>query len=95
MEWVGSAFQARTGEMLADVQNLAVKQRCDAQEEISGRIAQSLHDDASQTLAVVYLELASIARDCPQSTTLRIDAVAKHLDRLAAPVRSFPVSMRG
>lgn len=88
-EWVDSAFEARTGENLADGHKLAVKQRYDAHEQIAGRIAQSLHDDASQMLAVVYLELANISRDCPQSTTLRIDAVAKHLDGVCEHIRQL------
>lgn len=60
-----------------------------AQEENARRIAQSLHDEASQMLAIVYLELANIARNSPMSTAERIDRVIAHLDSVGEQIRGL------
>lgn len=61
----------------------------EAQEEIARRIAQSLHDEASQMLAIVYLELAHIARNSPKPTAERIDRVITHLDSVSEQIRAL------
>ena len=60
-----------------------------AQEETARRIAQNLHDEASQMLALVYLELANIARNSPEPTARRIDTVIKHLDSVGEQIRGL------
>lgn len=69
--------------------NEAVGRVFEAQEETARRIAQSLHDEASQMLAIVYLELANIARNSPQPTAERIDRVIKHLDSVSEQIRGL------
>ena len=59
------------------------------QEETARRIAQSLHDEASQMLALVYLELAHIARQGTKSTAERIDRVVDHLDTVCEQIRGL------
>jgi signal transduction histidine kinase len=61
----------------------------EAQEETARRIAQGLHDEASQMLAIVYLELANIARNSPEPTSERIDRVIQHLDRVSEQIRGL------
>lgn len=61
----------------------------DAQEETARRIAQTLHDEASQMLAIVYLELANIARNSPAPTAERIDRVIQHLDSVCEQIRGL------
>ncbi len=67
----------------------AIGRLFEAQEEISRRIAQSLHDEASQMLAIVYLELASIARKSPAPTSDRIDRVIELLDAMCEQIRGL------
>ena len=59
------------------------------QEASARRIAQSLHDEASQMLAIVYLELANIARNSPAPTARRIDRVISHLDSVCEQIRGL------
>lgn len=67
----------------------AVARVFQAQEEIARRIAQSLHDEASQMLALVYLELANIARKSPAPTAERIDRVIGLLDTMCEHIRGL------
>ncbi len=60
-----------------------------AQEEASRRIAQRLHDESAQMLATVYLGLAIIARDCPDSTVQKINLVVKQLDGVREQLRGL------
>ncbi len=60
-----------------------------AQEEVAKRIAQRLHDDAAQMLAVVYLELAKIARACPRDTAGKIEGVVTLLDEVCDQIRGL------
>lgn len=60
-----------------------------AQEEITRRIAQNLHDEASQMLALVYLELAKISRESPQAIAGQIDRVIGHLDTVCEQMRGL------
>lgn len=61
----------------------------EAQEDAARRIAQTLHDEASQMLAIVFLELANIARNSPAPTAERIDRVIKHLDSVCDQIRGL------
>lgn len=61
----------------------------EAQEEASRRIAQRLHDESAQMLAAVYLQLAVIARDCPDSTVQKINGVVKQLDEVLEQLRGL------
>lgn len=61
----------------------------EAQEEAARRIAQRLHDESAQMLAMVYLELADIARDCPDSTVRKINLVVKQLDGVREQLRGM------
>ncbi|MEE4175238.1 MAG: sensor histidine kinase [Xanthomonadales bacterium] len=67
----------------------AIARILDAQEDTARRIAQSLHDEASQMLALVYLELANIARKSPKPTADRIDRVIQHLDSVCEQLRGL------
>lgn len=55
----------------------------------SGRIAQRLHDDAGQMLAVVYLELAAIERDGSAALQGQIKQVMSHLDDVTKQLRQL------
>jgi len=61
----------------------------EAQEEAARRIAQRLHDESAQMLATVYLELAVIARDCPDSTVQKINQVVQQLDEVREQLRGM------
>lgn len=62
---------------------------CEAQEEAARRIAHRLHDESAQILATVYLGLAEIARDCPDSTARKIAGVVKQLDGVREQLRGL------
>ncbi len=74
--------------------NAGIGRIFEAQEETARRIAQSLHDEASQMLAIVYLELAHIARTSPKPTSERIDRVIKHLDSVSEQIRGLSHELR-
>jgi signal transduction histidine kinase len=61
----------------------------EAQEEAARRIAHRLHDESAQMLATIYLELADIARNCPDSTVLKINLVVEHLDGVREQLRGL------
>jgi len=61
----------------------------EAQEEAARRIAHRLHDESAQMLATIYLELAAIARDCPDSTVRKINVVVKQLDGVREQLRGL------
>jgi signal transduction histidine kinase len=61
----------------------------EVREETMRRIAQRLHDETSQMLALVYLELANIARDSSESTAERIGQVIVHLDTVCEQMRDL------
>jgi len=62
---------------------------CEAQEEAARRIAHRLHDESAQMLATVYLGLANIARDCPESTARKIELVVGQLDQVREQLRGL------
>lgn len=61
----------------------------EAHEEAARRIALRLHDESAQMLATVYLQLAIIARDCPDSTVLKINQVIEQLDGVREQLRGL------
>lgn len=61
----------------------------EAQEVAARRIAHRLHDESAQLLATVYLGLADIARDCPDSTSQKIDLVVRQLDEVREQLRGL------
>lgn len=77
-----------------DDSHAAMARIFEAQEETARRIAQSLHDEASQMLAIVYLELAHIARNSPKPTSERIDRVIQHLDSVSEQIRGLSHELR-
>jgi signal transduction histidine kinase len=58
------------------------------------RIAHRLHDESAQMLAVVYLELAEIAKHSPEHTAQRILKVIGHLDEVCLQLRSLSHELR-
>ena len=67
----------------------AVSNPHDLIELASGRIAQRLHDDAGQMLAVVYLELAAIERNGSAALQGQIKQVMSHLDEVTKQLRQL------
>ncbi len=65
-------------------------------EEEARRIAHVLHDEAAQLLAAVYLELAELARDAPDSPAVRVRVarIAGHLDRVREQLRRLSHELR-
>lgn len=61
--------------------------RHNAVELASRRIAQRLHDESAQMLAVVYLELAEIAKEKPTNLPERIKRVMSRLDDVKDQLR--------
>lgn len=66
----------------------------DVFEREAKRIAHRLHDESSQVLAVVYLELAEISRNADAETTDRIKEVIKLLDNVSSQLRSLSHELR-
>jgi len=66
----------------------------DVFENEAKRIAHRLHDESSQMLAVVYLELAEIAKDSPSHTSSRIHGVFELLDEICSQLRSLSHELR-
>lgn len=62
---------------------------CEAQEEAARQIAYRLHDESAQMLATIYLGLADIARDCPDSTARKIEMVVSQLDGVREQLRGL------
>lgn len=67
----------------------AARNSHDLVELASGRIAQRLHDDAGQMLAVVYLELAAIEREGSAALQGQIKQVMSHLDDVTKQLRQL------
>lgn len=59
------------------------------QEEVARRMAQRLHDESSQLLAVIYMDLADIAREVPAHTNRKVDGVLRKLDDICAQLRAM------
>lgn len=63
-------------------------------EEASNRIAHSLHDEATQLLGVVYLELALLRSDVPESIRQRVDRITQYLDQTCEQLRQLSHELR-
>ena len=74
--------------------NSALRRLYDVLEEEAKRIAHVLHDDASQILAVAYLELADIIREAPGPVAERVHVVVKHLDEVREQIRRLSHELR-
>lgn len=66
----------------------------DVFEREAKRIAHRLHDESAQILAVVYLELAEIAKSSSGDTARRIGDVVIHLDEVTSQLRSMSHELR-
>lgn len=64
------------------------------QEQVAQRMANRLHDECSQMLAVIYMALGDIACDSPVAIAGRIDGVVEHLDRVGEQLRSLSHELR-
>ncbi len=67
--------------------NAALRRMNELLEQEAKRVAHALHDQAGTLLATIYLELAEIARESPQSALARIDQVTAHLDQVREQLR--------
>lgn len=74
--------------------NTALRRLYDVLEEEAKRIAHILHDESAQMLATVYLELASIARDAPDSIASRVNQVVSYLDEVREQLRGLSHELR-
>jgi len=74
--------------------NTALVRLYDVFENEARRIAHRLHDESSQVLAVVYLELAAIARNSSEETARRLDGVVTHLDEVSSQLRNLSHELR-
>lgn len=86
-----------TSEPIQDDQDnsaLLLSRLYEAQEEAARCVAQRLHDDSAQMLAVVYLELANIKRDCDKDIANRIGGVEKLLDGVREQIRGLSHELR-
>lgn len=63
-------------------------------EEAANRIAHSLHDDATQMLGVVYLELALLRSEAPESMRARVDRITRYLDQTCEQLRHLSHELR-
>ena len=97
-EWMEQVYPARFNQSLSatriSANNTDRQLRFDAQEDIAKRIAQNLHDDASQMLAVISLRLANISLDCPEPTANRLDSVSRQLDEVCEHIRRLSHELR-
>lgn len=66
----------------------------DIQEEVARRLALRLHDESAQLLATAYLELADIARDCPDAIVGKINKVVARLDDVCEQLRRLSHELR-
>ncbi len=65
-----------------------------ALEQHARQIAQALHDDASQFLATVYLELADVQRTADPDLARRLERVRDRLDGVDAQIRRLAHELR-
>jgi two-component system sensor histidine kinase UhpB len=90
-EIVGEANASRAGNHASAAKSPpgAMERVFLAHEEAARRIAQNLHDDASQMLALVYLELSDLATESSRATAERIDKITEHLDLVCEQIRGL------
>jgi signal transduction histidine kinase len=75
--------------------NAALRRLNGILEEEAKRIAHTLHDEAAQLLASVYLELAEIQRQMPPPELRQhVDRIAEHLDQVKDQLRRLSHELR-
>lgn len=74
--------------------NAALRRLNQVLEEEAKRIAHALHDESSQLLATVYLELAELAREAPGTVETRVKRISAHLDEVRAQLRRLSHELR-
>jgi len=75
--------------------NAALRRLNGILEDEAKRIAHTLHDEAAQLLASVYLELAEIQRQMPPKELRRhVDKIAEHLDQVKDQLRRLSHELR-
>lgn len=72
----------------------AVSRLIAVMENQSNHIAHRLHDECSQMLAVVFLELAEISRNCSDSNATKIREVVGHLESVCEQMRDLSHELR-
>lgn len=91
------AFTEAFNEMLArlrEERRLGARAALTAQERERRRIAQSLHDEAGQTLTAVALEIDRAAAQAPAEQRPRMTALAAELERTLAEIRRIARELR-
>lgn len=87
-----ASFSATRAKAPADEESL---RRMNASfEEAADRLAQVLHDEASQLLSIVYLELSLLRNDVPLSAHQRIDRIKGFLDQTYEQLRHLSHELR-
>lgn len=74
--------------------NAALRRLNMIMESEAKRIAHTLHDEAAQLLATVYLELSEIARDAPSSIRAGVSRISEHLDEVREQLRRLSHELR-
>lgn len=66
----------------------------DIQEQVARSLALRLHDESAQLLATAYLDLADIARDCPDAIVGKVKKVVSRLDDVCEQLRRLSHELR-
>lgn len=75
--------------------NAALRRLNEILEEEAKRIAHTLHDEAAQLLATVYLEIAEIHHESPPAPIrVRVDRLKSHLDKMREQLRQLSHELR-
>jgi len=75
--------------------NAALRRLNSILEEEAKRIAHTLHDEAAQLLASVYLELAEIMREVPPiPVRVHVERITSHLDQVREQLRRLSHELR-
>lgn len=75
--------------------NAALRRLNEILEEEARRIAHTLHDEAAQLLASVYLELAEILHEGPPGAVrTRVERISTHLDQVREQLRRLSHELR-
>ncbi|MBB3047842.1 signal transduction histidine kinase [Litorivivens lipolytica] len=89
LDFIRRAIAPRTRDADEDDPNNLLTALYEAQEESARRVAQRLHDDASQMLAVVYLELAKIKQQCVGELAAKVEGVEALLDDVCEQIHGL------
>ncbi len=74
--------------------NVALTRLYEVFEDEAKRIAHRLHDESAQVLAVIYMELAEIAKSATVDTARRLGGVVLHLDEVSSQLRDLSHELR-